>query len=292
MAALAALSSAAAAALVARAALRVAARFRMRRDAWRAVDLSPSAAPRTIRRTVLARMGSAIPRVLPSRCRAALAGALRGAGHPGELSAEEFAALALLCGAATLPAGALAGFAVGFPAPAIPFLALAGAVAPLLWLRDRIRARRTAISRALPYSLDLLTLSVEAGLDFVAALGRVVEKGRRGPLADELSVTLKELRLGRLREEALRDLAVRVGLPALTSFARALAQADRLGTPLSRVLRVLSTQLREERTQRAEKLAGEAPVKLLLPLIGCIFPTLFLMLFGPIAYQVFLGGEP
>ena len=90
---------------------------------------------------------------------------------------------------------------------------------------------------------------------------------------------------------ALRDLAARVELPALTSFARALAQADRMGTPLSKVLRVLSTQMREERTQRAEKLAGEAPVKLLLPLIGCIFPTLFLMLFGPIAYQIFLGGD-
>jgi tight adherence protein C len=158
-------------------------------------------------------------------------------------------------------------------------------------VRDRAKARRAAMTRALPHHLDLLTLSVEAGLDFGAALGKVVEKGREGPLSNELSITLKELRLGRIREDALRDLAARAAMPALTSFAHALAQADRMGTPLGKVLRVLSSQMRAERTQRAEKLAAEAPVKLLLPLIGCIFPTLFLMLFGPIAYQMFAGGD-
>jgi tight adherence protein C len=104
-------------------------------------------------------------------------------------------------------------------------------------------------------------------------------------------VTLKELKLGKTREEALHNLADRVGLPSLTNFVRALVQADRLGTPLGKVLRVLAGQMRQERTQRAEKLANEAPVKLLIPLIGCIFPTIFLMLFGPIVYQVFLGGS-
>ena len=143
--------------------------------------------------------------------------------------------------------------------------------------------------RALPYAVDLLTLSVEAGLDFTAALSKVVEKGCRGPLAQELALAIKELRLGKTREEALRNLASRVDLGALTSFVQALAQADRMGTPLGKVLRILSTQMRLERTQRAEKLANEAPVKLLLPLVLFIFPTLFLMLFGPIGYQVFLG---
>jgi tight adherence protein C len=240
---------------------------------------------------VLPGLALASGRVLPPRCRAAAAAALRRAGHPGDLSPEEIAALVLLSGGAFLVAGALACFGLGLPWVAILLAALGGASAPPLWLRDRIRSRRTAIARALPYDLDLLTLSVEAGLDFATALAKVVAEGRPGPLSDELSVTLKELRLGRLREEALRDLAARVELPALTSFAGALVQADRMGTPLARVLRVLSTQMREERTQLAEKLAGEAPVKLLLPLIGCIFPTLFLMLFGPIAYQVFLGGD-
>ena len=96
-------------------------------------------------------------------------------------------------------------------------------------------------ARALPYDLDLLTLSVEAGLDFAAALEKVVVKGRAGPLADELSITVRELRLGTRREEALRNLASRVAMPALTSFAHALVQADRMGTPLGKVLRIQST---------------------------------------------------
>jgi len=92
------------------------------------------------------------------------------------------------------------------------------------------------------------------------------------------------------REDALRNLARRVELPVLTSFVQALVHADRMGTPLGKVLRILSTQLRVERTQRAEKLANQAPVKLLVPLVLCIFPTLFLMLFGPLAYQLFFEG--
>ena len=154
-----------------------------------------------------------------------------------------------------------------------------------------MRARHRAIARALPYGLDLLTLSVEAGLDFPAALAKVVDKGHSGPLAEELFVVLKELKLGKTREEALRNLARRVDLPALTSFVQALVHADRMGTPLGKVLRILSTQLRIERSQRAEKLANEAPVKLLLPLVLFIFPTLFLMLFGPLGHHVLLDGS-
>jgi len=288
----AALLAGAAAALVARAALGAAAALLTgaRRVAPEPVGTAP-AAVRAFRRAVLAPAAAASGRVLPARWRTAAAAALRRAGHPGELSSEEAVALVLLSAAAFLAVGAFAWSCLRVEPVAIPGSALAGAAVPLLWLRDRTRARGAAIARALPYDLDLLTLSVEAGLDFAAALAKVVDKGRKGPLSDELSITLKELRLGRTREEALRDLAARVELPALTSFAHALAQADRMGTPLGKVLRVLSTQMRAERTQRAEKLAGEAPVKLLLPLIGCIFPTIFLMLFGPIAYQVFLGGD-
>jgi len=285
------LFAAAAAALAAYHAIRVAGGLRSILPRTPGPTGAPSAALRALRRTVLPRMATASGRVLPPRCRAAVAASLRQAGHPGDLSPEEMIALVLLSGGAFLVAGALAGVGLGLPWVAILLAAVGGAAAPPLWLRDRVRARRTAIARALPYDLDLLTLSVEAGLDFATALAKVVDEGRPGPLSDELSMALKELRLGRLREEALRDLAARVELPALTTFARALAQADRMGTPLASVLRVLSTQMREERTQLAEKLAGEAPVKLLLPLIGCIFPTLFLMLFGPIAYQVFLGGD-
>ena len=213
------------------------------------------------------------------------------AGRPLELTAAEVVALMQVTAALFFAgAGALSlWLRLGF----VAWLAglISGAAYPLIWLRDRVRARQRAIVRALPYAVDLLTLSVEAGLDFSAALAKVVEKGRAGPLREELRIAIRELRLGKTREETLRHLARRVDLPPLTSFVQALVHADRLGTPLGNVLRVLCTQMRNERTQRAEKLANEAPVKLLLPLVVFIFPTLFLMLFGPIGYQVFLGGS-
>jgi tight adherence protein C len=163
---------------------------------------------------------------------------------------------------------------------------------PYIWLSDKIKKRHHQISRALPYSLDLLTLSVEAGLDFQAALGTVVEKGRPGPLQEEFGMVLSEIRLGKTREEALRNLSDRVQLDVLVAFVSNLIQADRMGTSLGKILRIQSTQMRINRTHRAEKLANEAPIKMLLPLIGCIFPTVFMILFGPIIYRLMFGGGP
>jgi len=244
-----------------------------------------------LRTVVVGALARENERRLPARYLARIDRELVKAGRPHELRAAEIAACVELGGVFF----AIVGFVfvrwsgLGL-ATWLGFVVFGGG-SPLLWVHDKVKARHRAIGRELPYDLDLLTLAVEAGLDFAAALAKVVEKGRQGPLSVELSVTLKELRLGKTREEALHNLADRVGLFALTSFVRALVQADRLGTPLGKVLRVLSAQMRQERTQRAEKLANEAPVKLLIPLIGCIFPTIFLMLFGPIVYQVFLGGS-
>jgi len=168
--------------------------------------------------------------------------------------------------------------------------AIFGMYYPLIWVRDQVKKRHHLITRALPYNLDLLTLSVEAGLDFTAALGKVVEKGKPGPLRDELSLVLKQLKMGKTREEALRGMVARVDLPSLSSFVGALIQADRMGTSLGKVLRIQSTQLRIDRTQRAEKLAAEAPVKMLGPLILCIFPTVFMILFGPILFAFKFGN--
>jgi tight adherence protein C len=168
--------------------------------------------------------------------------------------------------------------------------ALFGYFFPSIWLRDQVKKRHQKITRELPYNLDLLTLSVEAGLDFQAAVHTVVQKGRQGPLVQELDLMLKQLRMGKTRQEALRLMADRVNLTALSVFINALIQADRMGTSLGKVLRIQSTQLRIERTQRAEKLANEAPVKMLFPLIACIFPTVFMVLFGPIVFQ-FMTGE-
>lgn len=169
-------------------------------------------------------------------------------------------------------------------------IGVAGAFYPQIWLSDQVKKRHLQISRALPYNLDLLTLSVEAGLDFTAALGKVVEKGKPGPLRDEMALVLKQLKMGKTREEGLKAMAARVGLEPLTMFVMALVQADRMGTSLGKVLRIQSTQLRADRTQRAEKLAGEAPVKMLFPLIACIFPTVFMILFGPIIFAFAFGG--
>ncbi|HLL54328.1 MAG TPA: type II secretion system F family protein [Myxococcaceae bacterium] len=171
----------------------------------------------------------------------------------------------------------------------VPTAAL-GAYYPLIWLNDQVKKRHLQISRALPYNLDLLTLSVEAGLDFTAALAKVVEKGKAGPLKEEFQLVLKQLKMGKTREEALKAMIVRVDLAPLSTFVTALIQADKMGTSLGKVLRIQSTQMRIDRTQRAEKLANEAPVKMLFPLIACIFPTVFMILFGPIVFALLYGG--
>ncbi|HUB08996.1 MAG TPA: type II secretion system F family protein, partial [Myxococcales bacterium] len=137
---------------------------------------------------------------------------------------------------------------------------------------------------------DLLTLSVEAGLDFTAALAKVVERGRQGPLLQELALVLRQLKMGKTRAESLKMMVDRVNLMALSTFVSALIQADKMGTPLGKVLRIQSAQLRVERSQRAEKLAGEAPVKMLGPLIMCIMPTVFIVLFGPVVFAMKFGA--
>jgi tight adherence protein C len=243
-----------------------------------------------MRATPLAALAAANERWMPEARLEQVDGWLRKAGRPRDLSAARLVALMQAGAAMFLGCGTALSLWLGLGPGICLACPLAGALYPLIWVRDRVRARHRAIARALPYALDLLMLSVEAGLDFSAALTKVVEKGRAGPLAQELSVVLKELKLGKSREEALRNLQRRVDLPALTSFVHALVHADRMGTPLGKVLRVLSTELRVERTHRAEKLANEAPVKLLLPLVLCIFPTLFLMLFGPLAHQMLFQG--
>jgi tight adherence protein C len=211
------------------------------------------------------------------------------AGSPDDRTVVEFLGLQNAGFLAALAFGLLLWASLSLRPGWVPVLAGLGWGMPWLRLRDLVLKRHHAIIRALPYNLDLLTLAVEAGLDFTQAVGRVVEKGRQGPLTDELRLMLGNIKLGKTREEALRLLADRVDLPSLTAFASALIQADRMGTGLGKVLRLQSTQLRQERTQRAEKLANEAPVKMLFPLVACIFPTVFMVLFGPIIFQAVFG---
>jgi len=158
--------------------------------------------------------------------------------------------------------------------------AIFGYTIPEFWLGGRVKKRQKAILLMIPDTLDLLTISVRAGLGFDAALGKVVEK-LKGPLSDEFRRALAEVRVGKARRDALRDIVPRTEVIPLTNFIGAIIQAEQLGVSVSKVLQVQSEQLRIERRQRAEEQAAKAPIKMLFPLVGCIFPSLFIVILGP-----------
>ena len=160
---------------------------------------------------------------------------------------------------------------------------------PDVWLYRSVRRRHRSIQIALPFVLDVLTLSVEAGMDFISALQRNCKLRRLDPLNEELLRMTKEIQVGSSRKEALRRMADRVKQPDLKSVAFALIQADELGVSIGAILRIQSEQLRARRFDRAEKLAAEAPVKMLGPLMLCIFPAVFIILLGPVLSQALKG---
>jgi tight adherence protein C len=165
----------------------------------------------------------------------------------------------------------------------------AGAVAACLpgaWLRTYTRERAARMQRALPFLLDMTTLCVEAGLDLHAALQQAATHGPQGPLREELLRALAEVRTGKSRRVALQEWSDRTGLPSVRAFVAALVQADAAGMNLGPILRAQAEQRRSERFLRAERLALEAPVKMLFPLIACIFPCTFIVLGFPVAVQI------
>ncbi|MBN2711686.1 MAG: type II secretion system F family protein, partial [Planctomycetes bacterium] len=157
------------------------------------------------------------------------------------------------------------------------------------WLMTRKEKRQKEIRRALPFTLDLLTLSMEAGLDFTTALTKIVRKISNTALGREFSLMLHEIQLGKARSQALRDMAGRADIPEVRTVVASLIQADELGAPLGPVLRIQSSQQREKRSQRAEEQAMKAPVKMLFPLTVFIFPTTLIMLFVPIMLKAMKG---
>ena len=181
---------------------------------------------------------------------------------------------------------------MGLPIPLNFLMAVAGALLgytiPEFWLGGRVRKRQHAILLQIPDALDLLTISVRAGLGFDAALGKVVEK-LQGPLTEEFRRALAEVRVGKARREALRDIVPRTEVGPLTNFIGAIIQAEQLGVSISKVLQVQSEQLRIERRQRAEEQAAKAPIKMLFPLVGCIFPSLFIVILGPAIILIILN---
>lgn len=161
---------------------------------------------------------------------------------------------------------------------------------PTIWLKRTLKARHKSIQRSLPFVLDLLTLSVEAGLDFMTAMQRNIQRRTIDPLAEELIRVVREIQLGKTRIQALRALSQRVDLTDVRSVVNALIQADELGVSIGAILRIQSDQMRQRRFERAEKLANEAPVKMLFPLMVFIFPAVFLILLGPIIAQLLEQG--
>ncbi len=169
-------------------------------------------------------------------------------------------------------------------------MGLAGLLLPLLWLRERGTRRRQRILRELPFLLDMTTLCVEAGQNLQGALYHTTNLCSPGVLRDELSYCLSEIRTGKPRIDALKAMAARTGTAEVSLWVASIAQAESMGMSLGPLLRSQSDQRRQERFNRAEKLALEAPVKMLLPLIFCIFPCTFIVLAFPIAVKILQSG--
>jgi tight adherence protein C len=153
---------------------------------------------------------------------------------------------------------------------------------PLLWIRGKITRRQDGIQKALPDALDLLVICVEAGLGFDAAMGKVYEKWDND-LAIAFGRVLKEIQLGKARRESLKDMSDRMEVPDVTSFTAAIIQADQLGVSMATILRVQSDQMRVKRRQRAQEKAHQAPVKMMIPMVLLIFPSIWIVLLGPAA---------
>jgi tight adherence protein C len=218
---------------------------------------------------------------------------LEKAGYPGGLRGADWMGVKILATIVVAVVFFFLGLLIGKGAFALGFVfALVGAaigfIGPEFWLGGRIKKRSMDMILQLPDALDLLTISVEAGLGFDAALAKVVEK-MDGPLVTEFRQALAEIRMGRTRREALRDIVARADAQPVANFIGAIVQAEQLGVPIAKVLQIQSQQLRIERRQRAEEAAAKAPVKMLFPMVGCIFPTIFIVILGPAIVTV-MGG--
>jgi tight adherence protein C len=216
---------------------------------------------------------------------------LEKAGYPGGLRGADWMGVKILSTIVLAIGLFFVGLLIG-KAPLGFIFALLGAafgfVLPEFWLGRKVRSRSFEMVLQLPDALDLLTISVEAGLGFDAALAKVVEK-MEGPLVSEFRQALAEIRMGRSRRDALRDVIQRADAQPVTNFIGAIVQAEQLGVPIAKVLQIQSQQLRIERRQRAEEAAAKAPVKMLFPMVGCIFPTIFIVILGPAIVTV-MGG--
>ncbi|CAN5159339.1 type II secretion system F family protein [soil metagenome] len=248
------------------------------------IDLQPPLSDRTIK-PVINSLSHLVGRFYPRNTARGLGKKLKRAGM--ETTSVEF--LLGVKGFAGIVGAVLASLLVNLltgdtlqTAAGVALGLVLGFMAPDYVLRSKAGSRNTLILEALPDALDLLTISVEAGLGFDAALVKVTEK-MKGPLSDEFKRGSAEQRVGKSRQEALRGISERVDQKELQNFISAIIQADQLGVSMSKVLRIQSEQMRTERRQRAEEKAAKAPILIMLPTVGCIFPSLFIVILAPAA---------
>jgi tight adherence protein C len=234
-------------------------------------------------RPMIERLGSLLSRSTPQRARQDLLNRLELAGRPGNLTPEDFVAVRLVAAGLLAGLGLVLGLLLGNTVYLVIALAIGGIggyYVPVLWLKQKVDARRNEIQKGLPDALDLLVICVDAGLGFDAALARVTDKYRNA-LSDLLSKALREVSLGRPRLEALDEMGRNSGVEDLHNFMQAVIQSEQFGTGIGKILRIQADEMRRKRRQRAQEKGAQATLKMMLPMVGCIFPTLWIVLLGP-----------
>jgi tight adherence protein C len=239
---------------------------------------------------IFKRMGEFSARFTPQKAIQDTARRLELAGNPWPIDAATFLAIRFIL--AVLFGGFLTAVVLISP-PSNPndnFMYIGGATfagffLPHLMLTSRITRRQTEIRKAMPDALDLLTICVEAGLGFEAAMSKVSEKWQN-ELSLAFARALREIQLGKVRRQALKDMSDRLGIPEMTSFVAAIIQSEQLGVSLAKVLRIQSDQMRIKRRQRAEEEAHKAPVKMIIPMALLIFPTIMIIILTPAVIQI------
>jgi tight adherence protein C len=239
---------------------------------------------------IVRRLGDLSSRFTPQHVLEQTRKRLEMAGNPGKMDASTFLVLHFVAG------GLFGGlvflfslfakqYSIGIKALMILAFTVIGYFFPDLWIRSKVNGRQKSVRKAMPDALDLLTICVEAGLGFDAAMSKVNEKWD-----NELSVAfgrvIREIQLGKLRREALRDMADRLGLAEMTSFVAAVIQSEMLGVSMAKVLRIQSDQMRVKRRQHAEEEAHKAPIKMIFPMGLLIFPSLMIVLLTPAALKL------
>ncbi len=241
---------------------------------------------------MLRKISDAASQLTPAQSRAKIKRNLELAGRPIK-SPEIFSGIKVIAGVGMAIFAILILSIAKQPMPKIVlFGVISGAIGyvlPGVWLGSKIRKRQEEVIKSLPDALDLLVICVEAGLGFEGAMAKVSEKWDN-ELAKAFARVLQEIRLGKLRIDALREMDNNIGVPEITSFVAAIIQATQFGVSIAKVLRIQANQMRIQRRQRAEKKAQEAPIKMLFPMVFLIFPSLFIVLLGPAVLQIIDSG--